>query len=1299
MSKRRYEKLHTVSIAVRRIVALVLVFCFLIPSRAYALDTAISYGSQLLGGDKKEEEAVPKSDYADQYASEADKLKQRLSADTGQGKKKLRLSQCKTLAVATSEKIEAVDMKIDAKTAKMQSSVRALRERERSMGTVRWSPIFNIKLPTKPNEAEAFEFQFKPTQLQNEITLLKHKIKEIELDSNEKVSNTYIKIITANDEVERLSARYKKLQATVAKLEVKVKDGTAAVEQGVTETDAEGNEVQVSPRVLKDRVKAAQDKLKNAEDRLDNCQVALSNAKTDFETAKKKLSDQISFDCTQNFNFEDAFITANMDRDAIEYLYSYALDDDASVYEAQMNNDEALLTLRINYDLCKKHYPDNIATIESYVQQALDGIKIPKKSFKKDYDKFLKDIDAPWQGNYKIWFIKIPKEWLKGDIDGIRYVEDDPYVLYTATLEYETARKELENAKYELYNNIYESYSNYASTRKAYLAANKAYIKAEKLLGIDEVRYLLGELTADEFETEESEYNSLKDDAADALSEFSETLYSFDRTTCGGVSKFFEGAAQADMEAISLTPIIRTGCIYTIRPIIDTQEFLLSIDVPNDFYATTGITITAFELYCDNVQIGDRTQVGSSLRHLMLSTKDLGECIIRVYNGETFVSDCVIEPTVFSGPLNIVVGYEDGAGGHVLGKYTTSDEVATDMMVLDLNLDQEKVRAEYENGNDAAYYKLCLNNGKYILSDRLVPVDQTFTYLSILKNDLASTYLELYDKDMGLIGKAFFDTQTKEIYNEISEEAAAKLAEQKKEEAARRAEQEEEEKRLAEEKEKRDKAKELLQSLGMPTDEKTISYALEHYNELSYSLELLMASASLAKEHEKDVEKYNAMLNDPKTKPEDLKAMADRVRITEQMPGIYDQTLGDGLKYNVAELEKYTEQYLKQLTAEYISEYNVLHDDSATEARKESARTRMREIKTEVEDKYKSDAIKVAEQAIIPIEETLTKLYSVKRDKMFTQEQLDYYKAQCEICVSAVKQLKDAGYGESYKDRYHKALLYALKFCGAEAKVIKDDSTVSVTTLEDSYVAKAKAVNDYAVYINKTLSKSKAVDESAVTDNVDLADDAWAKVEEIETVRQDNITKANKELTDNYKKLAPMSDVVKKLMGSGTYDTFITDAYNKAMSAVDEVDKYHGTPAYTKEQIKKQYKECAKDLVNSLNEKLKTAYEKMEDKDDLRKKLAKAESKYNTALRKYQETGGGTDTEADYREAKLEFEKLEKEFNNHVAYMEKLAAECEGYIEQITVAGGTPTYTKTQVSDMLEKIKKRNVNEEKTTTN
>ena len=156
-----------------RAIALILVFSLLIPQRAYAVGMLIEAGKQLFGSEE-EQDSGPKSDFQGQFAGEADAVKQSLAGAADGRTKKLRLSAAKTLAIATNDKIEAYDMQIDAKTAKMQSSVRSLRERQRTMGTVRWSPIFNIKFPEKPKEVEAFEFEFKPTQLQNEITLIKH---------------------------------------------------------------------------------------------------------------------------------------------------------------------------------------------------------------------------------------------------------------------------------------------------------------------------------------------------------------------------------------------------------------------------------------------------------------------------------------------------------------------------------------------------------------------------------------------------------------------------------------------------------------------------------------------------------------------------------------------------------------------------------------------------------------------------------------------------------------------------------------------------------------------------------------------------------------------------------------------------------------------------------------------------------------------------------------------------------------------------------------------------------------------
>ncbi len=1135
---------------VRRTVALVLVLSFFVPSRVDAFGMALDLGMKLLNGDDEQQEETYHDPDQDERAAAADAARRSLKLD-GTGTKKVRLKVAKILGVATSDKIESFDMQVDAKTAKMQSSVRSLREKERSMQTVRWSPLFNIKLPTKPNEAEAFEFEFKPVQLQNEITTIKHKITETQMDIYEKVSNTYIDIIFAQNEVTVLEERERKLKSAVAKLEVKVADGTAALEEGVTETDADGNEVVVSSRVLKARLKQAEDRLANAQKRLAGVQEELANARTKFEESKKKLSDVIGFDVTVGYTFEDAFVTANLNRDVIEYLYTVALEDDPNVYEAQMNYDEALLTLRINYELMKKHYNRDIPTLEPYIQQALDGEKINKKAFKKDYDQFLKDIDADWQGSYKIWFIKIPKEWLKGEIDGIRFVEDDPYVLYSATLDFESANKELINAEKDLYNQIYEEYSNYASTRKAYLSANNAYILAEKQLGLDEVRYLLGELTQEEFETEESEYESLKDEASTSLKEFSQTLYSFDRTTCGALTKFLNGAAQEKTDdALSLVLVIRRGCIYTLRPIIDSEEFLLSIDIPDDFYAETGINITHFELYCDGHQIGERKAVGESIRHLSLAVREVGDCSIRVYDGETFIDECQIEPTVFSGPLNITIGYDDDVDAHTLGTYVASDEVATNMLVLTLNLDQEEVRSEYENGNEAAYYRLMIAKDQYLQSDRLVPVNQQFTYMSFIKGDLENVFIELYDEDMEEIGIAKFDTKTQEIYNDIDEIAAAELAEKKRREAIQRAKEQEEADARAAEEEKREMAIELLRALGYPTDSAAVLYAMQHMNQLAYSLELIDATESLKQEHENDVEKYNKLVNDPDADPKELERLEDRMRITELMPGIYENTMSEEAVIIAKEMEERKKLYIKELVAEYAMHYNSIKNETAEDVA--AAQARMEEIETEAEEVYNSDAIEVFKQDVIPFEEALDRLYAYSAADFMNHDKLGAYKTDYDTCKGKISTLVDKGYGTSFEPRLVKAAYVGYTKAKTNMDGRDPENPPDIYTITAEEFDKVDMINEGLTMLQGYISGTTYAAETLET--TQLVQAYYKALKEVEEARLRKIDNLNTSLEVYYKQLMPQEEAkLREADAQKKYD----DAKKEYDECKALIDKYN----------------------------------------------------------------------------------------------------------------------------------------------
>lgn len=690
----------------------------------------------------------------------------------------LQLTTAKNVAVARSDKIEALELQITTKRAARDSAVRSLREKEHNMSTFRWSPLLNFKFPTKPSEAESFEFQYKPTQLEYQIKDIQHKITDEKLAEYEKVSNLYIGIIQAEQELNYINKRIENVDLAYQKAQVKQKTG-----------------------------EVSDDVVENLKKRLDTLKSKKTEQETKYQRNKEKLGKELKIDLTTNYTFDKAFATAEMSRKNIEYLQTYALERDHTVYEAQQAADLALLSLQTNYQLFRSQYGRFIGTISTYVQQAMDGSDVNQKAYTKAYDEFLKQIDSPWEGNYKILFIKFPKSYLKGDSDGMNWVEDDPKVLFTDTMEYVSARKELENTKEDLKSSIEDGYDNYVGARKAYLEANGTMVELQNKLVEDEVKNLMGELSNEEFDTEKQEYEAAETAANEALGTYSTTLYSYDRTTCGGVSKFLEIAGEGNQNQLrsdvdALEGVTKTGAHYSIRNIVADSEFILTIDIPPydeqkyldeaeeqknpDYFP---YEITDFELRVNGKQIGQRTPKDGSIRHLKLDKDNADEVVIRLWNGSEFIDDVVIDPTVPWGPLDITVDYKDPEGLDlgVIGSYKVEDDTTTDMIKMIFDFDQDAVKKVFGQNKEAAFYNLSAERTLYLFSDHLVPISQPFSYLSFIRGDLNQLTMRVYDKDGAFLGGARFDTTNERLVKDadvgqadMQEVAVQELAVKKK---------------------------------------------------------------------------------------------------------------------------------------------------------------------------------------------------------------------------------------------------------------------------------------------------------------------------------------------------------------------------------------------------------------------------------------------------------------------------------------------------------------------------------------
>ena len=638
------------------------------------------------------------------------------------GEKLLTLNMAKKSGLANSPAYEKLESQLQVKEVSLKQAVKSIKLKQKNMATFRWTPLLSFKFPEKPNLSEAYEFQFKPIQIQAEIDMVKHKMTDEVLAVYENVSNLYVEIVVLQDTISFNEDRLSSMEKTLKKNRLRLKLGQA------TQSDIDVMEKAV--RTLNDKISAD---------------------KRSLEADKKKLSKVIGMDVTTGYRFENPFINSKIQRSQLKDLIQYTLDRDETYYEVSMNASTSLISLRTNYNLMAGQYGDKMGYISEYVNQAIAGQKINGRAFKSKYEEFLKAVDAPWQGHIRILFIKIPKEWFKGQISGIRYVEDEPYALYEAALEYQDALLEKNNEKESLTQQVEDGFNNLVSMRNAYLSLIQQAEEAEKQLKADEILNRLGELTYEEYKTSLDDYENLQNEMFEALAMYSQTLYSFDRLTCGGITALLEGTG-ADLNASGggesyVEEEYAHGAYYYIESIIQEQEFRLGVGIPEDF----DVNVTHFELWCDQTRIGARTEVDKTIRHLGLAKDNVSEVKLRFYDGTTFVDDCIIDPEVYSGPLEIVKSYTTVKQENLeIGTYTSETGSVTGMVTITL-----KPEASEEIG----YYLVKNEDGKYLVTSTLIPIKTGFRYLSLVQGSMDTLTIEFYGEDSRLKYTGYFETR------------------------------------------------------------------------------------------------------------------------------------------------------------------------------------------------------------------------------------------------------------------------------------------------------------------------------------------------------------------------------------------------------------------------------------------------------------------------------------------------------------------------------------------------------------
>ena len=644
--------------------------------------------------------------------------------------KTLRLSQAKNLSLSNSATYRKIKNKIELKQISYKQAVKSLKLKKKNMSTFRWTPLLSFKFPEKADLVDESEFVYKPMKIQSEINTLKHQLSDAKLEAYEKAGLLYAEVYGYQEIVKFKENQLVLLEENLEKNKGRLLLGLA------TKSDVESIEKEISA-ITK----------------------ALANDIKNFELTKKSLSDLINLDVTSGYIFENPYIDSQIPRKELDNIVEYTLENDHSYYEAKINTSMGLLLLDTNYDLMKSQYGSKMSYIVSYITQVKNGEKADGASFKKSYDQFLTAIDQPWQGKKRILFIKIPREWFKGAIDGVRYVEDEPYGLYEAALEYQELLEEQKSLAKEIDKQIRGDYETLISARKSYLDLMDTISTEEENLKKTLLLNSLGECTFEEYTEAKAQYEELQLEAIEALQLYTTLLFSYDKLTCGAASMYFNdeeitlnGAAGGDSYIINEET---ETAMYYINSIIEDYMFEFGIYLPEDFETE----ITHYELWADDYQIGERTSIDKKIRHMMITTEEVNKFCVRVYENDEFIDECKIDTQVYQGELDIVTGYviDEVEQKVQIGTYSAKEIEGTAMSEISIKINAKE---------GVEYYILTNNEGKVVFSDELVEITNSFKYLSFIANSLEDVHIKCYDKDKNYLYDGIFSPSDYSIYKE-----------------------------------------------------------------------------------------------------------------------------------------------------------------------------------------------------------------------------------------------------------------------------------------------------------------------------------------------------------------------------------------------------------------------------------------------------------------------------------------------------------------------------------------------------
>ena len=642
------------------------------------------------------------------------------------------------------------------KRISLTQAIDAIKATRKKESTVRYSLLFNIKLPEKHGLPKEIDLLMKVPEIENDIKNLTKELEEVKLSDQEKTEDCFFNIYDSEQKAKLTQSYLDEMKEKLKKLDQQLLLG-------------EANQKDVS----------------SLQDQIQKQETQLSQYLSKEEQYKDKLSDIVGFDVRRGYTFSNPLRKYDVDRSNLNKLITYSLNNDFNIFKTR--NAETIARRKVDqvYDIYGKRWGNIVKIIENDVKS---NQEVDIDEMLDRYQTLLNKIDKPWVGNYVIrllfFKIKIPKEWFKKEWDGVRYFDGEKYSIIVALKEKEDAIRETKAAEKELKTSIKDGFENLKSLWKIYDSSIMAEQRAQREYDRVFLSNKLGQASYEEVDMAKSDLMDAQISKLDNLVNYNKQLSSFNKITCGAIESLmtnediFLKSVQTGDSVLEYEEFLedslgdsqavqeeKSDIMYYINNIVDQRHSVFGLQVMKGYPNH----ITHYELLApDKNLIAKKTEIGKTVSILPIEYQGSTNFFVRLYDGDKFVDEGTFDSLVFKGKLQLsqnldkqsnlvddIQVQQDVNKKNVVGMYELLSDNGNAVRRIKLNI---------PDSYNVSYYKVFDLDGNQVgKRNKFYKISEFFSYLKFVWNDLSGLSVNLYDSNYELKYVVKFNESTNEL--------------------------------------------------------------------------------------------------------------------------------------------------------------------------------------------------------------------------------------------------------------------------------------------------------------------------------------------------------------------------------------------------------------------------------------------------------------------------------------------------------------------------------------------------------